>query len=91
MLEGNWDAKKQAEYYDRFFNICFSHPAVEAINIMGIGDTTWRPGNARCRRESATPAFSKLKELITERWRTRISDKSPRVTRSGSAGSRAHI
>ncbi len=76
--DGTWTPQMQADYYERFFTICYSHPAVEAINIMGIGDATWRPGQGLLDAAgNPTPAFIKLKQLITDRWRTHLTDKLP--------------
>ena len=69
--DGNWTPQMQADYYGRFFMLCCGHPAVEAVNIMGIGDTTWRPGQGLLDAGgNPAPAFNQLKQLITESWRT---------------------
>lgn len=74
--EGTWTPQLQAEYYERFFTLCYGHPAVEAVNVMGIGDATWRPGMGMLDASgNPTPAFKKLKEMVTDRWRTRISSE----------------
>jgi endo-1,4-beta-xylanase len=72
--DGTWDDKTRAEYYERFFTICFSHPNVEVINVMGIGPNTWLEGQGLLDRHyEPTLAFTRLKDLITQRWRTQES------------------
>ncbi|HEY4328326.1 MAG TPA: endo-1,4-beta-xylanase, partial [Phycisphaerae bacterium] len=74
--EGTWTPQTQAEYYERFFTLCFSHPNVDAINVMGMGPHTWLDGQGLLDdKYDPTPAFTRLKELITQRWRTNITDK----------------
>jgi GH35 family endo-1,4-beta-xylanase len=72
--QGAWTEQERAEYYERFFTICFSHPGVEAINIMGIGPDTWLDGQGLLdEKYQPTPAFEVLKRLITQRWRSSAS------------------
>ena len=74
--DGVWDDKTRAEYYERFFTICYSHPNVDVINVMGMGPKTWIDGQGLLdAKYDPTAAFSRLKELITQRWRTQVSDK----------------
>ena len=35
--DGRWTPDLRAEYYERFLTLCFSHPAVEAVNVIGLG------------------------------------------------------
>jgi hypothetical protein len=75
--EGRWTPELQANYYERFFTLCFSHPQVEAINVMAIGPTTWIEGQGLLNdKYQPTPAFNTLKELITKRWRTHVTAKT---------------
>jgi GH35 family endo-1,4-beta-xylanase len=72
--QGPWTADLQAEYYTDFFTVCFSHPAVEAINLGGIGPHTMLEGAGLLDAEGQPkPAFHALKELITHRWRTKTT------------------
>jgi GH35 family endo-1,4-beta-xylanase len=72
--EGTWTSPMQAEYYERFFTICYSHPNVEAINVMGIGPKTWMEGQGLLDAHyDPTQAFVRLKELVTNRWRTKVN------------------
>jgi GH35 family endo-1,4-beta-xylanase len=72
--QGAWTEQERAEYYERFFTICFSHPGVEAINIMGIGPDTWLEGQGLLdEKYQPTPAFEVLKRLIMQRWRSSAS------------------
>jgi hypothetical protein len=47
---------------------------VEAINVMGIGPKTWMEGQGLLDGNyDPTPAFVRLKEMITSRWRTKVN------------------
>src|SRR5205823_9280182 len=68
----------QAEFFEIYYTVCFSHPAVDGINywVLGQGleygtglvdpDNNFNP----------RPTFNMLKELITKRWRTNLSGTS---------------
>lgn len=72
--EGKWTPALQAEYYERVFTLCFSHPNVEAVNVMGMGAHTWMEGQGLLTENNQpTPAFDVLKRLITKKWRTDTS------------------
>jgi GH35 family endo-1,4-beta-xylanase len=74
VIEGRWTPELQASYYEHFLTICFSHPNVEAINIMGIGPTTWMEGQGLLDEHyEPTPAFNALQRLIGRQWRTQLS------------------
>jgi GH35 family endo-1,4-beta-xylanase len=74
---GQWTPELQAEYYRRYFTVCFSHPAVEAINMWGMGPRTWMGGSGLLDKDyNPKPAFHTLKSLITEEWRTRLEGRS---------------
>lgn len=69
---GQWTPELQAEFYEFYYSVCFSHPAVDAINLWGIGPATWQEGSGLLDAKFAPkPAFLALKKLITETWRTR--------------------
>ncbi len=71
---GKFTPAVQAEYYERFLTICFSHPSVDMINLWGIGPNTWQRGSGLLDKDyNPKPAFTALKKLITETWRTHIS------------------
>ncbi len=72
--DGTWTPELQAEYYERFFTLCFSHPSVDMINVVGIGPKTWLEGEGLLDANyKATPAYDALQRLITNRWRTRLN------------------
>jgi GH35 family endo-1,4-beta-xylanase len=72
--DGRWTPELQAEYYERLFTVLFSHPSVEAVNLMGIGPTTWLEGQGLLNDKGEhTPAFDALHRLITQKWRTRAA------------------
>ena len=73
---GRWTPELQAEFYEYYYTVCFSHPAVELINLWGIGPVTWQPGSGLLDRSyEPKPAFNALKDLIRTRWMTRTSGK----------------
>ena len=70
---GEWTPELQAEYYKRYFSVCFSHPAVDAINMWGMGPKTWMKGAGLLDSKfEPKPAFHALKKLIHDEWRTRL-------------------
>jgi len=73
LRSGRLNAAAQAEYYTRFFTICFSHPSVDMVNLWGIGPNTWQRGSGLLNDHyQPKPAFDALKKLITETWRTNV-------------------
>lgn len=87
MRTGRWTPELQAEYYRRMFQIVYSHPAAELINIWGIGPQTWQDGAGLLKANyEPKPAFSALKQLIQNEWKTHASG---RLAADGSAVFRA--
>lgn len=71
LRRGKWTPELQAEFYERYFTVAFSHPAVEMVNLWGIGPDNWGAGSGLLDHDhNPRPAFDRLKELITQRWRT---------------------
>jgi GH35 family endo-1,4-beta-xylanase len=74
---GTWTPELQAEYYRYYFTVCFSHPAVEAINFWGTGPRTWMGGAGLLDKDyNPKPAFHALRDLITKEWRTRLRGRT---------------
>jgi GH35 family endo-1,4-beta-xylanase len=74
---GRFTPEVQAQFYERFFTVCFSHPAVELINIWGIGPNTWQQGSGLLDANyNPKPTFFALKRLLTETWRTNVTLKT---------------
>ena len=75
---GMWTPELQAEFFEIYYTVCFSHPSVDAINYwvlgqgMEYGTGLLDPENNYAPR----PTFNILKELITKRWRTNLSGRS---------------
>jgi GH35 family endo-1,4-beta-xylanase len=75
---GQWTPALQAEYYTRFFTICFSHPAVDGVNLWGIGPRTWiRHAALLDDTFQPKPAYHALKRLVREKWMTRLAGRLP--------------
>ncbi len=71
--------KYQSKHIDEFYTVLFSHPAVEAITYWDFSDRgAWMGAPAGLIRSDGTPkpSYIKLKELIKEKWWTKISGKT---------------
>jgi endo-1,4-beta-xylanase len=84
---GNWTDELQAEYYERFYTVCFSHPAVDVINMWGIGPVTWQDGSGLLDDQyKPKAAFEVLKNLFFKKWHT---ESSGTLSSEGAASERA--
>jgi GH35 family endo-1,4-beta-xylanase len=84
---GLWNDQLQAEFYERYYTVCFSHPDVDVINMWGIGPNTWQDGSGLLDENyNPKPAFEVLKNLIFRKWHTVTSGT---LTEQGSAVQRA--
>lgn len=76
LRSGRFTAEVQADYYERLLTILYSHPAVDMVNLWGIGPNTWQDGSGLLDKDyNPKPAFAALKKLITETWRTNTALK----------------
>jgi len=74
VVQDHWTPALRAEYYEQFFSVCFANPNVDVINVFALGAHTWEDGEGLLdEKDQPTPAFLALKELITNKWRTRAS------------------
>ncbi|MBN1394806.1 MAG: endo-1,4-beta-xylanase [Pirellulales bacterium] len=73
--QGAWDEAAQAEYAEKFYRVCFSHPAVRAITWWDLCDRgSWRAGGGMLRSDlTPKPVYQKLKRLISKEWKTDLS------------------
>jgi endo-1,4-beta-xylanase len=69
---GNWDEATQAEYAEKFYRVCFAHPAVKAISWWDFADEfSWLPGGGLLNSNlEPKPAYNALYKLIREEWWT---------------------
>ncbi|MEX0777567.1 MAG: DUF6798 domain-containing protein [Phycisphaeraceae bacterium] len=73
---GTWTPALQAQYYRTLFMLAYGHPAVEAVNLIGIGvEARMHGAGVLDAQGQPTPAFQVLKQLITEEWRSRVAGK----------------
>ncbi len=74
-IQGIWDEKQQADYAEKFYTLCFSHPAVEAISWWDLTDQgAWLKGGGLLRSDlSPKPAYLRLQKLIRKRWMTSVA------------------
>lgn len=72
---GAWTPETQAEYAEKFYRLCFAHPAVKAISWWDVADANaWIPGGGLLDRQlRPKPAYEALYRLIREEWWTRES------------------
>jgi GH35 family endo-1,4-beta-xylanase len=62
---GEWTAELQGEFYEQFHTVCFSHPAVDLVNLWLIGPDTWQPGAGLLdEKYNPKPAYVRLQNLI---------------------------
>ena len=71
--EGTWDEEAQADYAEKFYRVCFSHPGVVGITWWDLCDRgAWLEGGGLLRSDlSPKPAYDRLKKLIREDWHTK--------------------
>jgi hypothetical protein len=73
-----WTPELQAEFFEIYYTVCFSHPAVDGINYWVLGQGM-ESGSGLLDPEnnlSPRPTFNILKELITKRWKTNLNGHS---------------
>jgi hypothetical protein len=84
-----WTPELAAEFFEQYYTVLFSHPAMEAINYWDLGASIVRPMGGRMgmqiggtgqaglldptKDDAPRPLYLKLKELIHDRWMTRLS------------------
>jgi endo-1,4-beta-xylanase len=75
---GVWDEAAQAEYAEKFYRVCFAHPAMRAITWWDFSDrNSWRPGGGMLRADlSPKPVYFALKRLIRDEWSTKLSGET---------------
>lgn len=77
-VQGTWDEAAQADYAEKFYRICYAHPAVKAITWWDLSDQgAWQKGGGLLRADmSPKPAYEQLRRLIRNEWMTRASGKT---------------
>ena len=75
---GVWNEAAQAEYAEKFYRVCFAHPAVRAITWWDLCDRgAWRAGGGLLRADlTPKPVYRRLKHIISEEWKTAIEGKT---------------
>jgi len=76
--EGFWDEESQADYAEKFYRVCFSHPDVIAITWWDLCDRgSWLEGGGLLRNDlSPKPAYDRLRRLIWEEWQTSLEGRT---------------
>ena len=75
---GQWDEAAQADYAEKFYRVCFAHPAAVGITWWDLCDTgSWLKGGGMLRADlSPKPVYAALRKLIHEEWHTRVEGKT---------------
>jgi len=73
-----WNEAAQAEYVERFYRVCFGHPAVVAATWWDLSDQgAWLEGGGLLRKDlSPKPAYDALWRLIQREWRTKVEGRT---------------
>jgi GH35 family endo-1,4-beta-xylanase len=76
--EGVWNEAAQADYAEKFYRVCFAHPAVRAITWWDFcDDGAWLRGGGMLRPDlSPKPVYERLKQLIHGQWKTQTSGRT---------------
>ena len=86
LRRGEWTPQLHAEFFERFYTIAFSHPAVDSVNYWNLGpDSNYDGAGLLDERFNPRPTYQMLKHLITERWRTNVNGT---LTSTGAAAFR---
>ena len=77
LKKDKWDEELRANYYERFFQhlLQSSECGLHQHHGPGAGDVA-AGERLLDAKDQPTAAYTKLKELITERWRTKVADKT---------------
>lgn len=83
--------KRQSEYVVALYTLLFSHPSVQAITWWDLMDGGWQGAPAGLVRKdlSPKPAYEALRQLIREKWWTKLTlrtDTQGRVRFRGFGG-----
>ena len=75
---GVWNETAQAEYAERFYRVCFAHPAVAGITWWDLSDQgSWLEGGGLLRKDlSPKPAYDALWRLIHRQWHTQVEGRT---------------
>jgi len=77
-VQGKWDEAAQADYAEKFYRVCFAHPAVIAVTWWDLADAgAWLKGGGLLRDDlSPKPAYEALRRLVREEWHTHAEGKT---------------
>ena len=73
--EGTWTLETQAEFAEQFYRLSFGHPSIVSINWWGLSDKNiWQTGGGLIDENyKPKPVYNRLKKLIHEEWKTKLS------------------
>jgi endo-1,4-beta-xylanase len=76
--QGKWDQKAQAEYAEKFYTVCFAHPAVKGITWWDFCDQgAWLKGGGLLDENfNRKLVYRVLHERIHSDWTTKLSGRT---------------
>jgi len=78
LRHGRFTPELQAEFYAYIYTVCFSHPAVDMINLWQIGPGAWQAESGLLDEQyRPRPNCHALEKLIRQEWMTRYSGRLP--------------
>lgn len=78
LRRGRFTPELQAEFYAYIYTVCFSHPAVDMINLWQIGPDAWQPESGLLDGQyQRRPNYHALEKLIRQEWMTRYAGRLP--------------
>lgn len=77
-LKGVWDEAAQADYAEKFYRVCFAHPALRGITWWDLSDQhSWLKGGGMLHADmTPKPVYERLRKLIREEWTTRLETQT---------------
>ena len=77
-MEGKWDENSQADYAEKFYQVCFAHPKMAAITWWDFCDQgSWQKGGGMLREDlRPKPVYTALKKLIHQEWHSSAQGKT---------------
>jgi GH35 family endo-1,4-beta-xylanase len=84
LREGPWTPELAADFWEQFYTVAFSHPAVDAVNYWDLAYSQIRSSAAGrgtgaaglldpSRGDEPRPAFNRIKHLIKDVWTTNVN------------------
>lgn len=70
---GQWTPELQADVFEWFFTVCFSHPNCDSVNYWNFGPDALVGGAGMLDADmKPKPSYERVRHLIKERWWTKV-------------------